>query len=86
VLAITAQYAAAELTDTDRLVVPSTDSVLGRRYASEPLPRRPRRAHYNVLLEGILPTPDDRASLADVIEFRRDHRDELLVRQPHFEI
>jgi len=81
VLAITAQYLAAERMRDNRLVIPSTDSELSRLYATKPLRGLPQGRRYELLLQGILPVPDEHTSLPDIADFRKRHTTELLALQ-----
>jgi len=79
VLAITAKYVAVQDVLTDRRIILSTDAPSAARLAHDPVHGRPTYAEtYELLLDGFTPAPGDRASLADVIEFRERYRAELL--------
>ncbi len=64
--------------DLDSRVIPSTDSPIAVSHAYDPF--RQAKDHYGcveLILDGLLPAPGPEVSIADVVEFRNRHSDEL---------
>ncbi len=78
VLAITARRLASDTRDPAERIVTSTDSGRAYRDAFGPTELRNRAECTALLLEGMLPTPDEATSIPDVVDFRDRHSKEVM--------
>lgn len=79
VLSITAKHLAVANPSTRERLVPGTDLETTARFAYEAQPSAIHRQDcIELILEGLIPTPGDTVSFADVIAFRNSHHDEVL--------
>lgn len=78
VLAITAKYLAAAHRKLDSRMIPSTDLPIFEKIAYDPLRGSQTRFRcLELLLDGLMPVPEDTVPFPDIIDFREHHRDEL---------
>jgi hypothetical protein len=79
ILAITAKFVAASHRALDARIIPSTDLPIYSAIANDPLRGfGSRHRCLELLLDGLVPAPDDRASIEDVVYFRTHNKDDLL--------
>jgi hypothetical protein len=78
VLAITAKYLAASYRHLNSRMIPSTDLPIFEKIAYDPLSGSQTRFRcLELLLDGLMPIPEETVSFPDIIDFRENHRDEL---------
>ncbi|MBF5033051.1 hypothetical protein IRY44_25175 [Micromonospora sp. ANENR4] len=79
ILAVTAKFVAATHRAPDSRMIPSTDLPMYQAVANDPLRGfGSRHRCLELMLDGLVPVPDDRTSIEDVVLFRKHNGDDLL--------
>lgn len=79
ILSVTAVHLARAECSVDTRLTPTTDSPIDLRHAFAPVHSRSASWDcWRLVLDGILPTPDETVPLAEVIKFRRRHERDLI--------
>lgn len=79
ILAITAKHVASQHRGADSRIVPGTDLPASMEHAYSPIGSEVSRFEaVDLILTGLAPVPGPLVSFEDVVQFRRQHSDELL--------